>query len=107
MSLVHADPTFASWGLCELLCHESRRAAPGDAGLSIHLGELAVTVADSLGEGGPAEDRWTYQLRAYACAHLGRGVTAGNPRLLSGSGDRSSFDRSPTGDLPAPRREPA
>jgi tetratricopeptide (TPR) repeat protein len=71
LRLVRADPTFASWGLCELLCRESRRTAPGDAGLSIHLGELAVTVADALGDGGPAEDRWLYQLRAHAWAHLG------------------------------------
>jgi tetratricopeptide (TPR) repeat protein len=71
LRLVRADPTFASWGLCELLCRESRRTAPEDADLSIHLGELAVTVADALGDGGPAEDRWLYQLRAYAWAHLG------------------------------------
>jgi tetratricopeptide (TPR) repeat protein len=71
LRLVRADPTFASWGLCELLCHESRRYAPEDVALSAHLAELAVTVADSLEDGGPAEDRWLYQLRAYAWAHLG------------------------------------
>jgi tetratricopeptide (TPR) repeat protein len=71
LHLVRSDPTFASWGLCELLCCESRRAAPGDAPLSTHLAELAVTIADSLEDGGPVEDRWLYQLRAYAWAHLG------------------------------------
>ena len=71
LRLVRADPTFASWGLCELLCRESRLAAPGDVLLSTHLAELAVTVADSLEDGGPVEDRWLYQLRAYAWAHLG------------------------------------
>src|SRR3954462_4955031 len=29
LRLVRADPTFASWGLCELFCCESLRAAPG------------------------------------------------------------------------------
>ncbi|MEA2601435.1 MAG: hypothetical protein QOF89_2427 [Acidobacteriota bacterium] len=71
LRLVRSDPTLASWGLCELLCRESSRVAPEEAVGSTHLAELAVTVADSLEDGGPAEDRWLYQLRAYAWAHLG------------------------------------
>ncbi len=29
LRLVRSDPAFASWGLCEFFCCESRRAAPG------------------------------------------------------------------------------
>jgi tetratricopeptide (TPR) repeat protein len=62
---------FASWGLCELLCRESRAAAPGDRAQATHLAELAVLVADLIPDEEPAEARWVYQLRAWALAHLG------------------------------------
>lgn len=69
--LVQADPRFASWGLCELLCRESKNAAADQAARSVELGETAVLLADLLDENGPIEDRWVYQLRAFAWAHLG------------------------------------
>lgn len=71
--LVQTEPRFASWGLCELLCQESERVAAEDADRAVGLGELAVLVVDLLQEDGPLEDRWLYQLRAYAWAHLGNG----------------------------------
>jgi len=69
--LVQTTPCFASWGLCELLCQESKRVAAEDADRAVGLSELAVLVVDLLNEDGPIEDRWLYQLRAYAWAHLG------------------------------------
>jgi tetratricopeptide (TPR) repeat protein len=69
--LVQTEPRFASWGLCELLCQESKRVAAEDADRAVGLSELAVLVVDLLKEDGPIEDRWLYQLRAYAWAHLG------------------------------------
>jgi tetratricopeptide (TPR) repeat protein len=62
---------FASWGLCEFLCRESRAAAPGDRARAAHLAELAVLVADLIPDEEPAETRWVYQLRAWTLAHLG------------------------------------
>jgi tetratricopeptide (TPR) repeat protein len=70
-SRIQTDRRFESWGLCELLCRESKRTAAADAVRALHLGELAVLVADLVEDDGPIEDRWVYQLRAYAWAHLG------------------------------------
>src|SRR4051794_4947672 len=70
-ALVQIDRRFASWGLCELLCQESERIAAADAAQAIERAELAVLVADLLEDGEPVEDRWIYQLRGYAWAHLG------------------------------------
>jgi tetratricopeptide (TPR) repeat protein len=71
LALVRATRRFASWGLCELLCRESRTAAVEDSRRSAELAELAVLVADALEEGSPFEAGWVYQLRALAWAHLG------------------------------------
>jgi tetratricopeptide (TPR) repeat protein len=71
LRLAGREERFASWGLAELLCRESRAAAPEDAARAVELAEFAVTVADRIPEGEPFEDRWIYQLRASAWAHLG------------------------------------
>jgi tetratricopeptide (TPR) repeat protein len=72
LALVRRDASrFVSWGLAELLCEESRAAAPDDADRAIELAELGVLVADSLAEDDPVEVRWVYQLRAWTWAHLG------------------------------------
>jgi tetratricopeptide (TPR) repeat protein len=60
-----------SWGLCELLVRESRQTAPGNASEAAHLANLAVHVADLIPEGEPFEEKWIYQLRAFAWASLG------------------------------------
>jgi tetratricopeptide (TPR) repeat protein len=70
-ALVQSDRRFASWGLCELLCQESERIAAANASQAVERAELAVLVADLLEDGDPVEDRWIYQLRGYAWAHLG------------------------------------
>jgi tetratricopeptide (TPR) repeat protein len=70
-TLIQSDRRFASWGLCELLCQESRELAAGDGIGALERAELAVLVADLLEDGDPVEDRWIYQLRGYAWAHLG------------------------------------
>ena len=69
-SLIQGDRRFTSWGLCELLCQESEKVAAADAIQAVERAELAVLVADVLEDGEPAEDRWVYQLRGYAWAHL-------------------------------------
>lgn len=80
LSLAQAERPFVSWGLCEYLCEESKTAASDDAARAIELGELAVLIADSIKEDDPIEDRWVYQLRAYAWAHLGNARrVAGDP----------------------------
>jgi tetratricopeptide (TPR) repeat protein len=71
LGLARATRRFASWGLCELLCRESRKAASEDQGYAAELAELAVLIADALEEGSPFEAGWIYQLRALAWAHLG------------------------------------
>jgi tetratricopeptide (TPR) repeat protein len=75
-ALIQSSRRFASWGLCELLCRESRKAAAGDPGRAVDLAELAALVADMLQEDDPVEDRWLYQLRAHAWAHLGNALRA-------------------------------
>ncbi|HEV2855941.1 MAG TPA: hypothetical protein VHC97_24350 [Thermoanaerobaculia bacterium] len=71
LALVRATRRFASWGLCELICRESRTAAAEDPARSAELAELAVLVADAIEDGAPYEPGWVYQLRALAWAHLG------------------------------------
>jgi tetratricopeptide (TPR) repeat protein len=71
LALVRTTRRFASWGLCELLCRESRKAATDDPVQTAQLAELAVLVADALEEGSPYEAGWVYQLRAFAWAHFG------------------------------------
>jgi tetratricopeptide (TPR) repeat protein len=71
LGLVRATRRFTSWGLCELLCRESRKAAADDPVRTAELAELGVLIADALEEGFPFETGWVYQLRAFAWAHLG------------------------------------
>ena len=77
LALARATRRFASWGLCELLCRESRTAAADDPARTADLAELAVLVADSIEDGSPYEPGWVYQLRALAWAHLGNGRRVG------------------------------
>jgi tetratricopeptide (TPR) repeat protein len=60
-----------SWGLAELLCAESEKEAPRDAGRAWELADLAVQVSSLIDEWDPAEPLWRDELRAYALAHLG------------------------------------
>jgi tetratricopeptide (TPR) repeat protein len=69
--LIRVHHRFLSWGLCELLCHESTRLTAVDAKKAVEQAELAVLVSDLINEGEPVVDRRLYQLRGYAWAHDG------------------------------------
>jgi tetratricopeptide (TPR) repeat protein len=69
-TLTQAGNPFLSWGFCELLCEKSKTCGAKEANEAVELVELAVLIADHLADG-DSEDRWMYQLRAYAWAHLG------------------------------------
>ena len=71
LALAQAGNPFLSLGFCEFLCGTSREIGFMDAAEAGALAELAVIVADNLADEEPAEDRWLYQLRAYAWAHMG------------------------------------
>ena len=71
LALAQAGNPFLSLGFCEFLCGMSRELGAVDAAEAGALAELAVIVADHLADEEPAEDRWLYQLRAYAWAHMG------------------------------------
>jgi tetratricopeptide (TPR) repeat protein len=71
LACLRMDSRFVTWGLCELLVRESRRAAPEEASEAIHLADLAVHVADLLREDDLFEEKWIYQLRSLAWAALG------------------------------------
>jgi transcriptional regulator with XRE-family HTH domain len=66
-AIVRENPEFWSWGLCELLCDESVKAAADDAAKALDLADLAVLVAGLVPgpEGGPP------RLRGWAWAFLG------------------------------------
>lgn len=83
---LQVDSRFVSWGMCELLVRESRRAAPDKASEAVQLADLAVHVADMLQEGEPFEEKWLYQLRALAWAALGNAYRV--------KGDLSGAERS-------------
>src|ERR1700712_3468550 len=48
LALLHANPRFVSWGLCELLVRKSCQAAPEQASEALHLAALAVRIADMI-----------------------------------------------------------
>lgn len=70
VTLTQAGNPYLSWGFCELLCQKSRTLGTEQTNEAVDLAELAVLVADHLADEEP-EDRWIYQLRAFAWAHLG------------------------------------
>jgi transcriptional regulator with XRE-family HTH domain/tetratricopeptide (TPR) repeat protein len=64
--LVEDAQEFRNWGLCELMCGESIKAAADDAGRAVELAELAVLIADLA----PGEETWRWRLQGYAGIHL-------------------------------------
>jgi tetratricopeptide (TPR) repeat protein len=81
MRFVHSEPELASWGLAELLARHSERVAPEDSSRAVELAELAVSTAEAVSDDEPAEERWAYQLRAFAWSYLANARrVAGNLR---------------------------
>jgi len=79
ISLVTNDESFHLWGLAHLLIRESRAAAAKDAAKATDYAELAVKVAQNLGEA--YDPHWVLDLRARAYAALGQARRAlGEPR---------------------------
>lgn len=78
-ALIRDTRKFRNWGLSELLCLESARAATSDPVVAVELAELAVQISNVLEEWQPAEEYWLFELRAYAWAHLG------NARRVAGN----------------------
>jgi hypothetical protein len=77
--LVTNDEAFHLWGLAQLLLKESQKAVAETPGQATDLAELAVIVAQNLGEA--YDPHWVLDLRARAYAHLGRSRRAlGEPR---------------------------
>jgi tetratricopeptide (TPR) repeat protein len=70
LARVHRDPRFITWGLCELLVHESRRTAAEDPATAHYLADLAVHLADLIPGDAPFEEKWIYQLRSLTWAAL-------------------------------------
>lgn len=66
MVVVELSSEFQSWGLCLLICEQSRRAAANDARIALELATLAVRIADLA----PGEEASIALLKAYAEAHL-------------------------------------
>lgn len=63
------DETFQNWAFCQLLLSESSEAGFEDPGRAINLAELAVKVAQELGDA--YDPHWVLDLRAKAHAYLG------------------------------------
>jgi tetratricopeptide (TPR) repeat protein len=68
--LVREDPRFRIWGLCELLCAESRACMAAEPERARELAELAALIGSLLTEWQPAEQHWHDELYAYAIAHV-------------------------------------
>jgi tetratricopeptide (TPR) repeat protein len=66
-AIVRENPQFWSWGLCELLCDESVKAAADDAAKALDLADLAVLVAGLV----PGPDGGPPRLQAWAWAFVG------------------------------------
>jgi tetratricopeptide (TPR) repeat protein len=78
VSLAQSCNPFLSWGFCEFLCKTSRALVAQNSDEAIEIADLAVLVAEGLSDEGMAEERWLYQLRALAWAHLGNAKRAGD-----------------------------
>lgn len=70
LALTREGNPFLSWGFCELLCDKSKALGAKEANEAVDLAELAVLIADHIADD-ESEDRWMYQLRAFAWSHLG------------------------------------
>jgi tetratricopeptide (TPR) repeat protein len=71
LSLAQSGNPFLTWGFCEFLCKTSKALAAQNPDEAVEIADLAVLVAEGLSDEGMAEERWLYQLRALAWAHLG------------------------------------
>jgi hypothetical protein len=69
LSLVADDPGFQNWGLCQLLLKTSLEAAFEEPAAAVNLAELAVNIAENLGDA--YDPHWVLDLRARAYAYLG------------------------------------
>lgn len=79
IGLVTNDESFHLWGFAQLLVQESREAVSTDAAKATDYAELAVKVAQNLGEA--YDPHWVLDLRARAYAALGQARrTLGEPR---------------------------
>jgi transcriptional regulator with XRE-family HTH domain len=65
--LVEEGKEYQDWALCELVCHESAKAARQDPPRAVELAVLAVRIAERV----PGKDAWRSRLQGYAWAHLG------------------------------------
>src|SRR5947209_7076649 len=85
-ALVEESSELRSWGLCELLCAESIKAAADDADRAVELADLALRIAELA----PGEQTWRLRLQGYAWAH------GGNARRVKGDlpGADEAFGRS-------------
>lgn len=86
ISLAQGRNPFLSLGFCELLCRTSRDLAGSDPEQALEVAELAVMVAEGMAEEDSAEERWLYQLRSLAWAHLG------NARRVLGDVSKAESD---------------
>lgn len=80
-ALVCEDAEYHTWALAELLWKKSLEAAADDATLAVHLGDLAVQVA----ERAPGDPEWQAAVRANAHGHHGNAL-----RVL---GDHAAAER--------------
>jgi transcriptional regulator with XRE-family HTH domain len=76
-ALVKKRRELRSWGLSELLCAESIKAAADSADRAVELAELALQIANLV----PGEASWRSRVRGYAWSHVGnaRRVRGGLP----------------------------
>src|SRR5262249_23597828 len=65
-ALVREAREFQTWALCELLCLESEKRAASNAALAVHLGKLAIQIAELVS----GEEPWRSRVRGYALAFL-------------------------------------
>jgi hypothetical protein len=66
---VEKEPAFQTWGLCRLLLRLSEQAACGDPPVAAQLANVALGIAEHLGDEYDAD--WVSDLRALTHAHLG------------------------------------
>jgi transcriptional regulator with XRE-family HTH domain len=88
-AIVQECEEFRSWGLCELLCEESVKAAADNPDRAVELADLALRIAGRV----PGEERWRSQVQGYAWAFVPTrgGLGAISPAPMRRSPARLSY----------------
>lgn len=94
-AVVKESGDFRSWGLCELVCEESVKAAPHKPDRALELAELALLIAGLI----PGDDHLLSELQSHAWAFVGNARRVGGNLPSADEAFSKSDELWPAGSL--------